>query len=161
MSDPPERLPPPARYLSKAFEFAAAVARQLTTSTRVVNARQQPLPQFDERTGRPKQVPHEDVFIHQGGWKGPSLKVAEIKGGKMPKVQWEGKLAGGPDGERAVEESRRREWVKRAFLHAWEGYKKHAWGHDELMPLSNLFSNNYNGTFPASCAGRSLAQVDR
>jgi mannosyl-oligosaccharide alpha-1,2-mannosidase len=42
----------------------------------------------------------------------------------MRKVQWEGELEeGGEEGERAVEERRRREWVKKAFLHAWEGYK--------------------------------------
>ncbi len=26
--------------------------------------------------------------------------------------------------------------VKAEFLHAWEGYKKYAWGHDELKPMS-------------------------
>jgi mannosidase alpha-like ER degradation enhancer 2 len=26
--------------------------------------------------------------------------------------------------------------VKAEFLHAWNGYKQYAWGHDELMPLS-------------------------
>jgi ER degradation enhancer, mannosidase alpha-like 2 len=26
--------------------------------------------------------------------------------------------------------------VKQEFLHAWEGYRRHAWGHDELKPLS-------------------------
>ncbi len=26
--------------------------------------------------------------------------------------------------------------VKQEFLHAWNGYKKYAWGHDELLPLS-------------------------
>ena len=26
--------------------------------------------------------------------------------------------------------------VKEEFLHAWNGYKRHAWGHDELRPLS-------------------------
>lgn len=27
--------------------------------------------------------------------------------------------------------------VKAEFLHAWQGYKRHAWGHDALKPLSN------------------------
>jgi hypothetical protein len=27
--------------------------------------------------------------------------------------------------------------VRGQFLHAWEGYRKYAWGHDELMPLSH------------------------
>src|SRR3990172_5133001 len=26
--------------------------------------------------------------------------------------------------------------VKQEFLHAWNGYKQYAWGHDELQPLS-------------------------
>jgi glycosyl hydrolase family 47 len=26
--------------------------------------------------------------------------------------------------------------VRQEFVHAWEGYKKHAWGHDELLPVS-------------------------
>lgn len=29
------------------------------------------------------------------------------------------------------------ERVKREFLHAWHGYRRHAWGHDALRPLSN------------------------
>jgi len=29
-----------------------------------------------------------------------------------------------------------KEQVKAEFLHAWNGYKKYAWGHDELKPLS-------------------------
>ncbi len=28
------------------------------------------------------------------------------------------------------------ERVKREFLHAWHGYRKHAWGHDALKPIS-------------------------
>jgi hypothetical protein len=34
--------------------------------------------------------------------------------------------------------------------------RKHAWGHDELMPVSNLFSNNYNGEL-SSFAGLARA----
>jgi len=26
--------------------------------------------------------------------------------------------------------------VVRAFLHAWSAYKKYAWGHDELKPIT-------------------------
>ncbi|HUX61869.1 MAG TPA: glycoside hydrolase family 47 protein, partial [Ignavibacteriaceae bacterium] len=26
--------------------------------------------------------------------------------------------------------------IKNEFLHAWDGYKKYAWGHDELKPIS-------------------------
>lgn len=30
--------------------------------------------------------------------------------------------------------------VTDAFMHAWTAYKKHAWGHDELLPISNTHS---------------------
>jgi mannosidase alpha-like ER degradation enhancer 2 len=29
--------------------------------------------------------------------------------------------------------------VRQEFLHAWNGYKKYAWGHDELKPLSKTY----------------------
>ncbi|KAJ8495292.1 hypothetical protein ONZ45_g12916 [Pleurotus djamor] len=35
--------------------------------------------------------------------------------------------------------------VRQAFLHAYEGYRKHAWGHDELKPLTGEGVNNFNG----------------
>uniref|UniRef100_A0A672HJM6 alpha-1,2-Mannosidase n=1 Tax=Salarias fasciatus TaxID=181472 RepID=A0A672HJM6_SALFA len=33
----------------------------------------------------------------------------------------------------------RLEAVRKAFRHAWKGYKDHAWGHDELKPISKSF----------------------
>lgn len=36
----------------------------------------------------------------------------------------------------SVEEDR--ECVKNAFLHAWNGYKRHAWGSDELCSLTKV-----------------------
>lgn len=33
--------------------------------------------------------------------------------------------------------------VKKAFLHAWYGYKKYAWGHDELKPISKGYHDWY------------------
>jgi Glycosyl hydrolase family 47 len=33
--------------------------------------------------------------------------------------------------------------VKAEFLHAWNGYKKYAWGHDDLKPLSKTFHDWY------------------
>ncbi len=33
--------------------------------------------------------------------------------------------------------------VKEEFLHAWKGYKKYAWGHDELKPLSKSYKDWY------------------
>ena len=36
--------------------------------------------------------------------------------------------------------------IRAAFLHAWDGYVRYAWGHDELRPLSN----GYRDWYPAS-----------
>lgn len=36
--------------------------------------------------------------------------------------------------------------VKAEFLHAWSGYKKYAWGNDDLMPLSKTYKNWYEQT---------------
>jgi mannosidase alpha-like ER degradation enhancer 2 len=33
--------------------------------------------------------------------------------------------------------------VKAEFLYAWDGYKKHAWGHDDLKPLSKTYHDWY------------------
>lgn len=33
--------------------------------------------------------------------------------------------------------------VKAEFLHAWNGYKKYAWGHDDLKPVSKTFRDWY------------------
>lgn len=35
----------------------------------------------------------------------------------------------------------RREAVRGAFQHAWRGYKSHAWGKDELKPVSKTYKN--------------------
>lgn len=34
--------------------------------------------------------------------------------------------------------------VKQEFLHSWNAYKKYAWGHDQLKPLSKSFRNWYD-----------------
>jgi len=34
--------------------------------------------------------------------------------------------------------------VKNEFLHAWQGHRQHAWGHDALRPLSR---------WPTDCIG--------
>ncbi|MTI86768.1 MAG: glycoside hydrolase family 47 protein [Balneolaceae bacterium] len=33
--------------------------------------------------------------------------------------------------------------VKAAFVHTWDGYKEYAWGHDDLKPISNSYSDWY------------------
>ncbi|KAF1756893.1 hypothetical protein GCK72_013347 [Caenorhabditis remanei] len=37
----------------------------------------------------------------------------------------------------------RQQAIVKAFQHAWSGYKKYAWGHDELRPVSQRFDNPF------------------
>lgn len=39
----------------------------------------------------------------------------------------------------------RRESIKAGMVHAWQGYKKYAWGRDEVKPLSRGGSDNWGG----------------
>src|SRR5437899_2478074 len=44
--------------------------------------------------------------------------------------------------QRVNKQQRARE-VRTEFLHAWNGYKKYAWGHDDLKPLSKTYHDWY------------------
>jgi len=65
------------------------------------------------------------------------------------------KLVNGIDKERIITEAmkiesdqlgrERRENIKDGMKHAWEGYRRYAWGRDELKPLSNNGVDNWGG----------------
>jgi mannosidase alpha-like ER degradation enhancer 2 len=42
-----------------------------------------------------------------------------------------------------VDKNQLADQVKAEFLHAWNGYKKYAWGHDDLKPLSKSYKDWY------------------
>jgi mannosyl-oligosaccharide alpha-1,2-mannosidase len=48
-----------------------------------------------------------------------------------------------PEQKRIREE--RRDKVKESFLHSWHGYKKHAWGKDEIAPVSGTSRDAFGG----------------
>ena len=39
----------------------------------------------------------------------------------------------------------RRDAIVEAFKHSWRGYERHAWGYDELRPVSNLSNDAWGG----------------
>ncbi|KAE8259092.1 hypothetical protein A4X13_0g1238 [Tilletia indica] len=68
----------------------------------------------------------------------------------LPKVQFpfaNPARYSGNNADQAAEElaKKRQRLVRNAFLHAWEGYKSLAWGHDELKPVSAKPNDNFNG----------------
>jgi len=48
--------------------------------------------------------------------------------------------------KRKIDKKQLAEQVKSEFLHAWNGYKKYAWGHDDLKPLSKTYKDWYGQT---------------
>ena len=48
-----------------------------------------------------------------------------------------------PEAQSPLDNARVAERVRQEFLHAWEGYKRYAWGHDELKPLSHSYRDWY------------------
>ncbi|KAE8241831.1 hypothetical protein A4X06_0g7385 [Tilletia controversa] len=68
----------------------------------------------------------------------------------LPKVQFPfanpGRYSGNSVDPAAEELAKKRQrLVRNAFLHAWEGYKAKAWGHDEVAPVSGRHNDNFNG----------------
>lgn len=157
--DPPQRAAPPARYILKAFEYTAEVAGKRKDGV----AGDGPLPpgvDFDDMTGRPKMVDRKNLKLgKEHGWKpDPRFLAANIGTARQnvresPPIQQVGAGASSHD-PASIEEARRRDWVKRAFMHVWEGYSQHAYGHDELAPVSGRWSDNYNGalSFKLACS---------
>ncbi|KAI7899530.1 glycosyl hydrolase family 47-domain-containing protein [Cokeromyces recurvatus] len=61
---------------------------------------------------------------------------------KLPKLQYDF----GPEPIEFTEfREKRREAIKKSFIHGWKGYKTYALGHDELRPLSNKPKNPFGG----------------
>jgi mannosidase alpha-like ER degradation enhancer 2 len=49
-------------------------------------------------------------------------------------------------GQQKIDKKQMAAQVKSEFLHAWNGYKKYAWGHDDLKPLSKTYKDWYGET---------------
>jgi len=148
---------PPSKYLLKSFEFSLKWIEREWKQMGMGKGSS-----FDKVTGRVGMVDRKYLkWKGRQNWElplGDSYKVSELGSDndskkKMKNVQVQVEEVIEKDGSREEFEKReqerieRRDWVKRAFLHAWEGYKRHAWGHDELSPVSNLWVDNYNGEF--------------
>lgn len=63
---------------------------------------------------------------------------------KLTSIQHDFKKHGESSEVRRAREARLQA-VKESFLHAWGGYKKHAWLKDELAPVSGGYRNSFGG----------------
>ncbi|KAM5439196.1 putative mannosyl-oligosaccharide 1,2-alpha-mannosidase [Microsporum canis] len=68
----------------------------------------------------------------------PDQKPAEI-----PPIQYG--FEEEEDGDAKALRLKRRDAIKLAFLHSWKGYRDHAWGTDEVGPLSGKSKHTFGG----------------
>lgn len=83
-------------------------------------------------------------------WRPPLKELSTGTKKSLPKVQYDfsnpSRHSGSKDdSERDRLIARRQRLVKNAFLHSWEGYKRKAWGHDEIRPVSETAEDPFNG----------------
>jgi ER degradation enhancer, mannosidase alpha-like 2 len=52
-------------------------------------------------------------------------------------------LCASPAHTQQIEKQKLARQVRAEFLHAWKGYKKYAWGHDDLKPLTKTYHDWY------------------
>ena len=62
----------------------------------------------------------------------------------IPRIQFNFSQAPESGNEKRVREGRQVK-VKESFLHSWNGYKNHAWGKDEVAPLSGASRSSFGG----------------
>jgi len=83
-------------------------------------------------------IRHSDIV--RGG-------TLELVMGPEPNNQWAtGEGARPPSMSDPVDRSQMAERVKADFRHAWDGYVRYAWGHDQLRPLSHGYRDWYDST---------------
>lgn len=89
--------------------------------------------------GKVHWVKHEERYPVAGYRDLPTGPLAQI-----PRIQYDFESHPESADVKALREKRQAS-VKDAFLHAWTGYKKHAWTRDEVAPISGAYRSSFGG----------------
>lgn len=89
------------------------------------------------------KIPWASLF-RPSGYKGPVALEDDLPGKSAEWSRIQASRYDENDDDAAIRRARQ-DWVRRAFLHAWKGYKNKAWGHDEVKPIHGKVSNGFNG----------------
>jgi predicted alpha-1,2-mannosidase len=85
--------------------------------------------------------PLERVYVtHQEIVAGGTLTLVM---GPEPNTSWGTAYESRPPSASRLDRAALADSVKAEFLHAWQGYREYAWGHDQLRPLSRGFRDWY------------------
>ncbi|RLU79687.1 hypothetical protein CTZ27_36235 [Streptomyces griseocarneus] len=69
-----------------------------------------------------------------GNVSGSRTPAMAVTGGAPASLPSPGPVS--PDRAGEPSEREKADRIREEFLHAWQGYKRHAWGHDELLPVT-------------------------
>lgn len=90
----------------------------------------------DEGHARPRVSPQDSATYRYERVRGKGARTS------LKKIQF--KFPRESEQDRLQRESRLQA-VRGGFEHAWTGYRDHAWGHDEVSPVSGGYKDNFNG----------------
>uniref|UniRef100_A0AAV2IWH5 alpha-1,2-Mannosidase n=1 Tax=Knipowitschia caucasica TaxID=637954 RepID=A0AAV2IWH5_KNICA len=127
------QLPPKKQSLKEGPTSLQKEHNSSTTAAAADRKRRQ-----DEEDEEDEEEHHKDQKIVS--WRGAMIEADQGTEPLPSANQREGPLP--PDasmdtvGLSVLSSAQRQEAVREAFRHAWRGYRAHAWGHDELKPVS-------------------------
>ncbi|CAH0384494.1 unnamed protein product [Bemisia tabaci] len=127
----PNNAPSPEKLIDQLVVEEPSVNKRIDT---IVNVKDQyEEPQKEEEEEDNKLDSYADAAAKDGlkeNGKQKSLHLKEPETVEKPKTVAKGPVVFAPA------DNPRQKSVIKAFLHAWHGYKKFAWGHDHLKPIS-------------------------
>jgi len=94
-----------------------------------------------------------ELWLEQAGGNASAQHRRELRGSTLQVIAFVGPEGSGPSAAASPRSlspadarwAPRAEEVRQAFLHAWRGYRKYAWGRDELQPLSKQGKDTFGG----------------
>lgn len=150
----PEATPAPTLVAEEDEEGSSAPALDKPSSAddtaNLVPVAAQPVMESQDGLGRIEPI--DDGSLPVIHWKKqtehfpvPSGSIIQLPTGKpkaIPKIQYEF-----PDesATERVDREKKLERIKKMFLFSWSGYRKNAWMHDELSPVSGNFRDPFCG----------------
>ncbi|NP_001120156.1 endoplasmic reticulum mannosyl-oligosaccharide 1,2-alpha-mannosidase [Xenopus tropicalis] len=96
-----------------------------------------PVQKVEDNEQRPDQAENPQPVISWRGAVIEPVQPSEPAANKAPEATVAPPI---PNEKEPVPVNERQEAVVEAFRHAWKGYTEHAWGHDELKPISKSYS---------------------
>ncbi|RMD43364.1 hypothetical protein DV735_g1756, partial [Chaetothyriales sp. CBS 134920] len=89
------------------------------------------------------------VYLTQRPQRHPVSSIVPLPpaptGRALPKIQFDFASEARAPGKDQKKQDERKEAIKKAFVHSYNGYKKNAWGYDEVTPVTGSYRTAFGG----------------